>query len=160
VAAGLRWAGFFGLTLRHDRGALTRAVLEGVAYGLLDSLELLHELGLRPAAGRVGGGGSRSELWRRIIASVLDLPLEITATDDAAALGAALLGGVAAGIFPDVASAVAACVRVTATVEPEPHWREAYAEGHAAFQHLYPALRSAAGRYDKPLPGTSGRERE
>ena len=88
---------FVGLALSHDTGALGRAVLEGVAYGLRDSLELLRGLGLRPSAGRIGGGGSRSELWRRIVASVLDLPLEITAADDAAALGAAMLGGVAAG---------------------------------------------------------------
>ena len=82
---------FVGLTLRHDTGALTRAVLEGVAYGLRDSLELLRGLGLRPSVGRMGGGGSRSELWRRIVASTLDLPLEVTAADDAAALGAAML---------------------------------------------------------------------
>ncbi|HYX86736.1 MAG TPA: xylulokinase [Gaiellales bacterium] len=136
---------FVGLTLRHDRGALTRAVLEGVAYGLRDSLELLHGLGLRPSAGRVGGGGSRSELWLRIIASTLDLPLEITATDDAAALGAAMLGGVAAGVFPDVAAAVASCVGVTGTIEPDADWRAAYAEGYATFGRLYPALRGAMG---------------
>jgi xylulokinase len=131
---------FVGLALRHDTGALSRAVLEGVAYGLRDLLELLRGLGLRPSAGRIGGGGSRSELWRRIVASALDLPLEITATDDAAALGAAMLGGVAAGSFPDVPAAVEACVRVTGHVDPDPAWRERYAEGYAAFTRLYPAI--------------------
>src|SRR5262249_24823490 len=84
---------FAGLTLRHGRGALVRAVLEGVAYGLRDSLELLRELGVRPEVGRVSGGGARSELWRRIVASVLDLPLERTAAEEGSAFGAALLAG-------------------------------------------------------------------
>ena len=79
---------------------------------------------------------------------MLDLPLEITAADDAAALGAAMLGGVAAGSFADVPAAVAACVRVTGRVEPDPAWREPYAEGYAAFRRIYPAiagLRAAGG---------------
>ncbi|HKP17988.1 MAG TPA: xylulokinase, partial [Gaiellaceae bacterium] len=88
-----------GLSLRHDRGALVRAVLEGVAYGLRDSLELLRALGVRPEAGRASGGGARSELWLRIVASVLDIPIERTAVEEGAAYGAALLGGVAAGVF-------------------------------------------------------------
>ena len=135
---------FVGLSLRHDAGALTRAVLEGVAYGLRDSLELLRALGLRPSSGRLGGGGSRSELWRRIVASVLDLPLEMTATGEGAAFGAALLAGVAAGVHADVPAAVDACVEVAATVEPEPAWREDYARGYAAFGRLYPAVAALA----------------
>jgi xylulokinase len=138
-------AAFVGLGLRHDAGALARAVLEGVAYGLRDSLELLRGLGLRPASGRLGGGGSRSDLWRRIVATVLDLPLEITATDDAAAFGAALLGGVAAGTFADVPAAVEACVHVTGRVDPDPAWRDAYARGYTEFGRLYPALAGLRG---------------
>src|SRR4029077_6229801 len=90
---------FTGLSLRHDRGALVRAVLEGVAYGLRDSLELLKELGVEPTVGRVSGGGARSERWLKIVASVLGSPLERTAVEEGAAYGAALLGGVAAGVF-------------------------------------------------------------
>src|SRR5205085_11374792 len=86
---------FSGLTLRHDRGALVRAVLEGVAFALRDSLELIREMGLKADAARISGGGARSELWLRIIASVLGLPLESTAVEEGAAYGAALLGGVA-----------------------------------------------------------------
>jgi xylulokinase len=130
-----------GLTLRHDRGALVRAVLEGVAYGLRDSLELLRELGVDPQSGRVSGGGSRSELWLRILASVLDLPLQRTAADEGSAYGAALLGGVAAGVFRDVHEAVAACVRVLDTVDPDPQWYPAYEDGYRRFRLLYPALR-------------------
>jgi xylulokinase len=132
---------FVGLSQHHGRGALVRAVLEGVAYGLRDSFELLAELGVRPAVGRVSGGGARSELWLRIVASVLGLPLERTAVEEGAAYGAALLGGVAGGVFADVHEAVAACVRVRGTVEPDPAWQEAYEQGYSGFRALYPALR-------------------
>jgi xylulokinase len=132
---------FVGLTLRHDRGALVRAVLEGVAYGLRDSLELLRGLGVEPRSARVSGGGARSDLWLRIVATVLGLPLERTAAEEGAAYGAALLGGVSAGIFADVHEAVEATVRVTETVEPVAAWAEAYGEGYERFRVLYPALR-------------------
>ncbi len=136
---------FTGLSLRHDRGALVRSVLEGVAYGLRDSLDLLVELGVRPERGRVSGGGARSELWLRIIASVLEIPLERPVVEEGAAYGAALLGGVAGGAWASTDEAVAACVRVTGEVEPEPAWIEPYAEGRARFRALYPAIRDAQG---------------
>jgi xylulokinase len=134
-------AAFAGLTIRHDRGALVRAVLEGVAYGLRDSLELLRKLGVDPRAGHVSGGGARSELWLRILSSVLGLPIQRTATDDGSAYGAALLGGVAAGVFRDVHEAVATCVRLLDPVEPDPQWSAAYERGYRRFRLLYPALR-------------------
>jgi xylulokinase len=134
---------FIGLSLRHDRGALVRAVIEGVAYGLRDSLELLRELGVEADVGRVSGGGARSELWRRIVASALGLPLERTAgAEEGAAFGAALLGGVAEGVFADASEAIAACVRVTDRTEPDPAWTEAYEDGYRRFAELYPALRA------------------
>jgi xylulokinase len=133
---------FTGLSLRHDRGALTRAVLEGVAYGLRDSLDLVRELGVAPERGRVSGGGARSELWLRIIASVLELPLERPVVEEGAAYGAALLGGVAGGVWPDTAAAVAASVQVRGEIEPEPAWVGAYADGRERFRALYPALRA------------------
>jgi xylulokinase len=135
-------AAFSGLALRHDRGALVRAVLEGVAYGLRDSLELLRELGVDPRAGHASGGGARSELWLRILASVLGLPIQRAATDEGSAFGAALLGGVAAGVFRDVHEAVATCVRLLDAVEPDPDWQGAYERGYSRFKLLYPALRS------------------
>jgi xylulokinase len=136
---------FAGLEVRHDRGALARAVLEGVAFGLRDALDLVAGLGERPAAGRVSGGGARSDLWLEIVASVLDLPLELCVADEGAALGAALLGGVAAGAFADPREAVERCVRVTRVVEPRPDWVEAYAAILPRFRGLYPALRSLSG---------------
>jgi xylulokinase len=133
---------FSGLSLRHDRGALVRAVMEGVAFGLRDSLDLLRSLGVQAGVARVSGGGARSELWLRIIASVLDVSLELTAVEEGAAFGAALLGAVAGGAFSTVEEAVGACVRVRRTIEPEPAWTEVYAEAHERFTALYPALRS------------------
>ena len=136
---------FTGLSLRHDRGALVRAVLEGVAYGLRDSLDLLVELGVKPERGRASGGGARSELWLRIVASVLELPLERVEVEEGAAYGAALLGGVAGGVWADVGEAVRACVRTRGEVEPDPAWIAAYAEGRETFRALYPALRAVRG---------------
>jgi xylulokinase len=133
---------FTGLSLRHDRAALVRATLEGVAYGLRDSLELLRGLGVEAQVGRVSGGGARSELWLRIVASVLDLPLERTEAEEGAAYGAALLGAVAGGVYGDAREAVEACVRVRDRVEPEEAWRDAYAEGYERYRRLYPALRA------------------
>ncbi|MEA2251004.1 MAG: xylulokinase [Solirubrobacteraceae bacterium] len=132
---------FTGLSLRHDAGALARAVLEGVAFGLRDALDLVEDLGGRPATGRVSGGGARSELWLSIIASVLELALEVTVVDEGAAYGAALLGGVAAGVWDGPRQAVDACVHVTRTVEPRPDWVQAYAPVRERFRALYPALR-------------------
>jgi xylulokinase len=132
---------FVGLSLTHDRGALVRSVLEGVAYGLRDSLELLRGLGVQPEIARASGGGARSELWLRIVASVLGIPIEHTAVDEGAAYGAALLGGVAGGVFADVREAVDACVRVREVVEPDPAWQRVYDEGYPRFRALYPALR-------------------
>ncbi|HEY4346641.1 MAG TPA: xylulokinase [Gaiellaceae bacterium] len=132
---------FTGLSLRHDRGAFARATMEGVAYGLRDSLELLRAAGVNPEVGRISGGGTRSDLWTRIVAAVLDLPLERTECDAGSAYGAALLAGVKSGVFADAAEAVSRCVRVTERIEPDPAWVAAYAEGYERFRALYPALR-------------------
>jgi xylulokinase len=129
---------FTGLSLRHDRGALWRAMLEGVAFGLRDSLELLHGLGVRPDVGRVSGGGARSELWLRIVASVLQLPLERMETEEGSAFGAALLAGVRSGTFADAHEAVARCVRARSRIEPT--WD--YDEPYHRFRSVYPALKS------------------
>ena len=136
---------FAGLSLRHDRGALVRSVLEGVAYGLRDSLELLRALGVEPRAARASGGGARSRTWLRIVASVLGIPLELTRVEEGSAYGAALLAGCAAGVFADPQAAVTASVRVRETIEPEPAWAPAYDEGYARFRALYPALRALEG---------------
>ena len=134
-------AAFVGLSLRHDRGAMVRAVMEGVAYALRDSLSLLTDLGVQAERGRASGGGARSRLWLRIVASTLGLPLELTAVEEGSAYGAALLGGVAGGVFADVHQAVEACVRVREVIEPDPAWQTVYAGGYPRFRELYPALK-------------------
>jgi xylulokinase len=135
---------FVGLQQRHDRGALVRAVLEGVAYGLRDSLELLRAVGVEAQVARVSGGGARSELWLTIVASVLGLPLERTEAEEGAAYGAALLGGVREGVFADAHEAVAATVRVRDRFEPDSLWQAVYEDGYARYRQLYPALKSLA----------------
>jgi xylulokinase len=135
---------FTGLAADHGRGVLVRAVLEGVAYGLRDSLELLVALGQRPVSARVSGGAARSDLWLRIVASVLGIPLERPAVEEGAAFGAAILAGVAGGAFSSVHEGVEQAVRVRETVDPDPEWSRAYAEGYERFRALYPALRSAS----------------
>ena len=134
-----------GLSSAHGRGHVFRAVLEGVAYGLADSLDLLRELGVEATVGRVSGGGARSDLWMRICASVMGIPLCRTAADEGSAFGAALLGGVAGGLFANTSEAVAACVRVRDEVEPDPGWTAVYADGRGRFRALYPALKEVLG---------------
>jgi xylulokinase len=102
-------------------------------------------LGVEPTVGRVSGGGARSELWLRIVASVLGLRLERTAVEEGSAFGAALLGGIAAGVFADAEEAVARCVRVSETIEPVPGWQDAYHELYGRFRTLYPTLRPLEG---------------
>jgi xylulokinase len=137
---------FVGLQLRHDRGALVRAVLEGVALGLRDALDAVRALGVDASVGRVSGGGARSDLWLGIVSAVLGIPLERTESEEGSAFGAALLGGVAGGVFADPADAVARCVRIRApAIEPDPELRAAYDELHDRFRELYPALRPFAG---------------
>ena len=135
---------FVGLGLRHDRGAMTRAVLEGVAHALRDGLDLIAELNPAhplPASARISGGGARSALWCEILAAVLDLPLQATASASAgAAYGAALLGGVAGGVFADAGAAAQATVTVTGEVTPDARLVEAYAAQRERFAALYPTL--------------------
>jgi xylulokinase len=135
-------AAFCGLSVTHGRGAITRSVLEGVAFALRDCLDTVTGAGAMPTRGRVSGGGSRSRLWLQIVASALELPLEIMATDQGSAFGAALLGGVAGGVYATLEEASAACVRVTEVVEPVAAWIEPNREARRRFREYYPALRS------------------
>jgi xylulokinase len=116
-------------------------VLEGVAYGLRDSFELLRGVGVDVELGRASGGGARSRLWLDIVASILDLPLELVAAEEGAAYGAALLGGVANGVYNDAQEAVAACVSVRELIEPRSDLRAVYEEGYQRYRTLYPTLK-------------------
>jgi xylulokinase len=135
--------GFVGLTLRHGRGHLTRAVMEGVAFSLRDGLEIMRGLGTPDDDLRAVGGGARSPLWMRLQADVYGRPIRRTVIDEGPAYGAALLAGVAAGVFADVEEA-SARVRVRAEVtEPDPERARRYDEQYAIYAGLYPALREA-----------------
>ena len=132
-----------GLTLRHRRAHLTRSVLEGVAFGLRDCFELIRQTGsgaIREV--RVSGGGARSVLWRRILASVLETELVTVESTEGAAYGAALLAGVGLGNWPSVEAACAS-IRVSGRVGPEPGWVDVYREIYPVYRGLYPALRPA-----------------
>ena len=131
---------FVGLTVQHDRRHLARAVLEGVAFGLRDGLELMVEAGVaRPGQVRVSGGGTASPLWRQILADVLDVEVATVATTEGAAYGAALLAGVGAGWFESVDDAAQAFVRTTPSERPGTD-RATYAAAYPIFRDLYPAL--------------------
>ena len=137
---------FVGLTLQHDRRHLARAVLEGVAFGLRDGLDLMIAAGM-PRAGqiRASGGGLASETWRQILADVLQAELVTTSTTEGAAFGAAVLAAVGCGWFSDVATAAGTLVHTRPSATPGPA-STAYAEAHAAYRELYPALAPAFHR--------------
>jgi xylulokinase len=131
---------FVGLTVGHDLRHLTRAVLEGVAFGLRDGLDLMIASGVpEPRAIRASGGGLRSALWRQILADVLDTEIMTVETEEGAAFGAALLASVGAGLYASVEEAVSASVQVVPAAEPSGD-ETRYAETHALYKDLYPAL--------------------
>jgi xylulokinase len=131
---------FVGLTVNHGRPDLTRAVLEGVAFGLRDSLELMRAVGLAPSSEiRATGGGVKSALWRQILADVLGSRIVTTATAEGAAQGAAILAAVGAGWFGSVQDACAAIVRTSGAIDPSDDAGR-YAASYARYRELYPAL--------------------
>ncbi len=132
---------FVGLTVRHTRAHLTRAVLEGVAFGLRDSFELMRSAGLADVTQvRVSGGGTRSDLWRQILADVLQAEMVTINTAEGAAYGAALLAAVGTGAFPSVPEACAALIQVTGRTAVGDH-AAVYERLYALYRELYPALR-------------------
>lgn len=132
---------FFGLTLRHGKPHLTRAVLEGVSFGLLDSLDLMRDLGLTIEQVRVSGGGARSPLWRQILADAFNSEIVTVNVTEGAAYGAALLAGVGTGVWADVAEAARQAVTVTGRLSPGPD-AAVYADFHPRYRALYPALQA------------------
>jgi len=133
---------FVGLTIRHNQAHLVRAVLEGVAFGLRDSFELMKQAGQKEIRQvRVSGGGARSPLWRQILADVLGAELVTVNTSEGAAFGSALLAGVGAGLWPDVDAACQATVRLTGSTVPQPADQAAYEKQYTLYRQLYPALK-------------------
>ncbi len=132
---------FVGLTLRHGKGHMVRSVLEGVSYGLRDSLELIKGLGVPIEQVRASGGGARSPLWRQIQADIFGTELVLINVTEGAAFGAALLAGIGAGVYRDVREAVDAAVRVVSSTAPDPVAAQAYEGLYPLYRGLYPALK-------------------
>jgi xylulokinase len=131
---------FVGLTVRHDLRHLTRAVLEGVAFGLRDGLDLMTQAGVPvPSQIRASGGGTRSQLWRQILADVLEAEIATVSTEEGAAFGASLLAAVGAGWFATIEEAAATAVVVNPGADPT-GLAATYREAHDRFRQLYPAL--------------------
>jgi xylulokinase len=131
---------FVGLRVNHRRPHLTRAVLEGVAFGLRDAFELMVAAGLSvPAQVRVTGGGSKSRMWRQILSDVLDTSLVTTSSSEGAALGAAMLAAVGSGWYPSIETACKQFVSLTDILSPSDH-AAMYGAAYARYRELYPAL--------------------
>ncbi|HXM58114.1 MAG TPA: xylulokinase [Candidatus Dormibacteraeota bacterium] len=137
---------FFGLTARHGRGHLTRALMEGVAFSLRDSLEIMRGLGVAPSQVRATGGGARNALWRQLQADVYGVPVVRTAAEEGPAYGAALLAGVAAGAFRDVDDASRRVELQPEVIEPDAARAAVYERQYALYRELYPATAELAHR--------------
>lgn len=139
---------FFGLTLSHTKAHMARAVLEGVSFGMRDSLEILQALGVQPREIRATGGGAKSHIWRQMMADITNIDHVTINVDEGPALGAALLAGVGAGIWQSVPEACQAVIQITTLSSPNPAHREAYERAYQNYRALYPALQSL---FPRPL---------
>ena len=132
---------FFGMSMDTTREDMTQAVLEGVAFGLRDSLEVARKLGIKIERTKICGGGAKSPLWRKIIANVMNLEVEVIESEEGPSLGGAMLAAVGCGEFPDVVSAADKIVKVVDTVVPDPELVRKYDERYAKFVKLYPQVK-------------------
>jgi xylulokinase len=137
-------ATLFGLTTRHTRAHVIRAILEGVAFSLRDTLTILAELNIPARSIRLGGGGARSQLWQHIQSDVYGMNVDLLEAEEGAALGAALLAGVGTGLWADVEAACQSAVRVKGYVKPDPENVSLMNRQYVAYQKLYPALRQVS----------------
>jgi xylulokinase len=134
-------AGFLGMSMDTTREDMVQAVLEGVAFGLRDSLEVARSLGIKIEVSNICGGGAKSPLWRKIIANVMNIRLEIQENDEGPALGGAILAAVGCGRYTDVISAAKSLVKVVETVEPDAELVAKYEEKYNQFKKLYPTVK-------------------
>ena len=130
-----------GITAQHTRKHIIRAILEGVAFSLRDTLTIFAELGVPAESIRLGGGGARGELWRQIQADVYGMPVDLLAAEEGAAYGAALIAGVGAGTWPSVEAACETAVHVAKRIQPDPQNVSLMNRQYVEYRKLYPALR-------------------
>ena len=134
-------ATFIGMTMDTTRADMTQAVLEGVAFALRDSLEVAKELGIRIERTKICGGGAKSPLWKKIIANVLNLKVDVIESEEGPGYGGAILAAVACGEYASVEEATAKLVKIIDTVEPDPELVEKYEARYAQFREIYPACK-------------------
>lgn len=134
-----------GLSLKHGRAHIFRAIIEGVAFGSEAIFKAMRSNGYQPHEFRICGGATRSDLWMQIHADVSGIPLTLTEVADAPALGSAILAAVAAGHYSSIEEAAGAMVKVTRRIEPDMKMHEAYKPLFAAYERAYPALKSITG---------------
>ena len=132
---------FIGMSMDTTREDMTQAVLEGVAFGLRDSLEVARSLGIRIERTKICGGGAKSPLWKKIIANVMNLKVDVIESEEGPALGGAMLAAVGCGEYPDVKAAADRIVKVIDTVEPDPELTAKYEERYQKFRKIYPEVK-------------------
>ncbi|HNT36042.1 MAG TPA: FGGY-family carbohydrate kinase, partial [bacterium] len=132
---------FVGLTMRHQKPHLVRALLEGITFGLRDSLEIIRAQGVDVKEICATGGGAKSAFWRQLQADVYGQPIVTTNSTEGPALGAAILAGVGVGAYESVKQACRTIIKVTDRVEPNNANAERYSEVYQEFTNLYPALK-------------------
>lgn len=132
---------FIGMTMDTTRADMTQAVLEGVAFALRDSLEVAKSLGIRIERTKICGGGAKSSLWKKIIANVMNLKVDVPAIEEGPALGGAMLAAVACGAYGSVEEAASRLVKTVDTISPDPGLAARYEERYQQFKKIYPACR-------------------
>ena len=132
---------FIGLTMDNSREDMTQAVLEGVAFALRDSFEVAKELGIKIERTKICGGGAKSPLWKKMIANILNLKVDVIESEEGPALGGAMLAAVACGEYASVEEAAAKIVKIIDTVEPTPELGERYEARYQQFKQIYPACK-------------------
>ena len=134
-------AAFVGMSMDTTREDMTQAMLEGVAFGLRDSMEAAKSTGLTPKRSKICGGGAKSPLWRKIIANVMNMKIDRIESEEGPGYGAAILAAVGCGVFSSVEEAAGRLVKITDTEEPDPQLAEKYEEKYQKYRKLYPALK-------------------
>ncbi len=142
---------FIGMTMDTTRADMTQAVLEGVAFALRDSLEVARALGIRIERTKICGGGAKSPLWKKMIANIMNLKVDVIESEEGPAMGGAMLAAVACGEYGNVEEAAAKIVKVVDTVEPEKELVEKYEERYQQFRQIYPACRDLFARLGQPV---------
>ena len=139
---------FFGMSMDTTRADMTQAVLEGVAFGLRDSLEVARSLGIKIERTKICGGGAKSPLWKKIIANVMNLKVDVIESEEGPGYGGAMLAAVGCGEYDSVQEAADQLVKVVDTVEPDAKLVAKYEAKYQQFREIYPALKGVFQKFD------------